>query len=349
MFPSLVLVSSLYLTLAYASTQPTFGSSPKRGLVFTPDPANKNDDKIWTQSGSDLTWYYNYGSQPSPQFASTPQSQFEFVPMIWGAPLSASDNEFLYNVTALINGGRNITHVLAFNEPDGNWQQGGSNIKAADAALAWQREIVPLQKMGVKVGAPAMEFPGLDWLKNFTAACPNCTFDFIPLHFYGDQYGLEWHINEIHTAYKPSPEKHLVSATDMIRYPDTKLWLTEFAYNDASLEKSQAFFNYTIKLLDGLDYVERYSYFGAFRSTKSNVGPNATFLDAKGRLTDIGSWYLGGAATGNTPTGNTPTGNTPTGNSPAGSKASHHRGGVNVVIRTMISAVIAWAMTGCVL
>jgi hypothetical protein len=33
----------------------------------------------------------------------------------------------------------------------------------------------------------------------------------------------------------------------------------------------------------------------------SNVGPNAAMLDQKGRLTDIGSWYLGGAATNNVP------------------------------------------------
>lgn len=30
----------------------------------------------------------------------------------------------------------------------------------------------------------------------------------------------------------------------------------------------------------------------------SNVGYNASFLDQKGQLTDIGSWYLGKSATG---------------------------------------------------
>ena len=34
----------------------------------------------------------------------------------------------------------------------------------------------------------------------------------------------------------------------------------------------------------------------------SNVGPNVAMLDAKGRLTDIGSWYLGGKETGVVPT-----------------------------------------------
>lgn len=40
-----------------------------------------------------------------------------------------------------------------------------------------------------------------------------------------------------------------------------------------------------------------YSYFGAFRSDVSNVGPNAAMLNQDGKLTDIGSWYMGGVAT----------------------------------------------------
>lgn len=52
---------------------------------------------------------------------------------------------------------------------------------------------------------------------------------------------------------------------------------------------------------DRLPYVDRYSYFGAFRSDVSNVGPNAALLTSNGKLTDIGSWYLGGAATNNIP------------------------------------------------
>jgi hypothetical protein len=44
--------------------------------------------------------------------------------------------------------------------------------------------------------------------------------------------------------------------------------------------------------------VARYSYFGSFRSSDSNVGANAVMLNNGGKLTDIGSWYLGGAATG---------------------------------------------------
>lgn len=50
-------------------------------------------------------------------------------------------------------------------------------------------------------------------------------------------------------------------------------------------------------------YITHYSYFGSFRSDASNVGPNAAMLTQDGKLTDIGSWYLGGSATGNVPKG----------------------------------------------
>lgn len=50
-------------------------------------------------------------------------------------------------------------------------------------------------------------------------------------------------------------------------------------------------------------YITHYSYFGAFRSSVSNVGPNSAMLTQDGELTDIGAWYLGREATGNVPEG----------------------------------------------
>jgi len=84
-------------------------------------------------------------------------------------------------------------------------------------------------------------------------------------------------------------------------WPNTSIWITEYALNNASLTETQDFYNMSAEYFDRLDYVERYSYFGSFRSDVSNVGPNAAMLNNKGQLTDIGSWYLGGKATGNAP------------------------------------------------
>ena len=86
--------------------------------------------------------------------------------------------------------------------------------------------------------------------------------------------------------------------TKSCRFPDVKIWVTEYAYAHQDLQPTQEFYNQSAVYLDGNDKIERYSYFGAFRSNVSNVGPNATFLNNAGKLTDIGSWYLGFGATG---------------------------------------------------
>lgn len=52
-------------------------------------------------------------------------------------------------------------------------------------------------------------------------------------------------------------------------------------------------------------YLTHYSYFGSFRASASNVGPNAAMLDNNGKLTEIGAWYLGGVAAGTSASGAT--------------------------------------------
>jgi hypothetical protein len=85
-------------------------------------------------------------------------------------------------------------------------------------------------------------------------------------------------------------------------YQNMTMWVTEFALANSSLSATQSYYNETIPFLDRVPYITHYSYFGAFRSSVSNVGPNAAFLTGKGLLTDIGAWYLGEKATGNIPT-----------------------------------------------
>jgi len=75
-------------------------------------------------------------------------------------------------------------------------------------------------------------------------------------------------------------------------YPNMTIWITEFADAWDALSSTQTNFNESIQYLDRLPYVIRYSYFGSFRSSVSNVGANATMLDQCGRLTNIGDWYL---------------------------------------------------------
>ncbi len=196
------LSSALLLTAATVVTASgaNFNSSSKRGLVFVPNTKYPYDNQVWVENNSDLTWYYNYGVQPSPAYANRSQSEFEFVPQLW-----STSTTFYNDVKNLINSGRKITHVLGYNEPDGTSSTGGSNIDPTVAATNWISQMQPLKKLGVRLGAPAVTGApsGLVWLKAFFASCQsqgtNCTVDFIPAHWY-DQYGFESHIQELRTV-----------------------------------------------------------------------------------------------------------------------------------------------------
>ena len=85
------------------------------------------------------------------------------------------------------------------------------------------------------------------------------------------------------------------------RYPTAKTLDHRVWIDHAALESTQDSFNRTAQFFDSTNYIERYSWFGAFRSNSSSVGPNGALLDADGQLTSIGSWYLGGAETNNIP------------------------------------------------
>jgi hypothetical protein len=225
---SVVLILPLLLPSTVLCT-----SSPKRGLVYVPSTKHPSDDKIWLTPPSDLTWYYNYQSTPSPAFDNT---QLQFVPQLWGAPSSTSDTFFLDSVKSQIEAGANITYVLGFNEPDAS-ENGGSGLSADLAAKTWNREIAPLRELGVKLGAPAVTGApsGFTWLRDFFAAC-NCKADFIPVHWYGNFEGLASHIGEVRAA-----------------YPNQTIWITEYALAHENLQDTQRFYNQSAEYFDRIE------------------------------------------------------------------------------------------------
>ena len=106
----------------------------------------------------------------------------------------------------------NITNVLSFNEPDGPFVYGGSNMEPSAAAQIWINNMIPLQEMGVRVGLPACTGgpSGMPWLKNFLSECSklvstddetrNCTYDFVTIHWYGNFEGLASHMGQYSAA-----------------------------------------------------------------------------------------------------------------------------------------------------
>jgi hypothetical protein len=119
--------------------------------------------------------------------------------MLWGAPATTNDTSFQESVQSMINLGRNITHILTFNGADEPFSQGGSQMDPTVAAETWTREIIPLQNMGIKAGAPVTTQNGLSWLTTFLADCPGCEPDFFCVHYYGNFQGLTKQIAEMRT------------------------------------------------------------------------------------------------------------------------------------------------------
>ncbi|KAF8461711.1 glycosyl hydrolase catalytic core-domain-containing protein [Kalaharituber pfeilii] len=287
----------LCLLLATATQLSATQNPSKRGLVHVRSEEHPEDDEIWLKTAGDgahgapqegantLRWYYNYMSTPTfPVKKERDDTGLEFVPMLWGYHA----NSFLNDVRKLKAEGYMINYVLGFNEPDMSNDVGGSGVSPEQAALSWRSDIQPLRQEGVKLGAPAVASTeqGRIWLEQFVELCANCTFDFIPLHWYGDFQGLASHLGYYHAW-----------------FPNATLWLTELGFAHQELDVTQEFFNVTMEYLDRLEYVERYAWFGSFRSSVSNVGPNAAMLNEDGQLTDIGSWYLGGNGSGIVPSG----------------------------------------------
>lgn len=255
----LILASISFLEGASA----TFG---KRGIIGV-NNVNTFQDQPTLLAGNASQWAYNYGTQPG---NATWFGNLEFVPQLWGGNDAASfQSQVLANVPATQN-------ILTFNEPD-SAGSGQATMSPALAATIWKKYVDPLADKGIRLGSPATTGTdsGIEWLKQFYGNCTGCRIDFIATHWYGSFQGLAAHLGNLYNVFN-----------------GTTMWVTELGIDNASIEDSDWMFNQTIPWLDNLDWVERYAWFGSFRSTESNVGPNATFLNAKGALTPIGTEYL---------------------------------------------------------
>lgn len=221
--PTTILCSLLPLIAAQSS-------SYKRGLVYIGNKHASSDATVWS-TNTDLTWYYNYAPDPTPELQN---SSLHFVPMFWGRD---SDTGFKDSITSRKKAGENITHVLGMNEPDMEKKVGGSSLSPSDAAKLWQEQIEPLKDLGIKVGAPVVSGSpiGYAWMRDWQDACDGkCNPDFMPIHWYG-----------VFDAF----ESWLENTT--ITYPDLDIWVTEFGLPNANAAATEVFLNQSLSLLDG--------------------------------------------------------------------------------------------------
>ncbi|KPM34840.1 hypothetical protein AK830_g11729 [Neonectria ditissima] len=266
-------------------------SSSKRGLAFNGDD-HDSDVEILISENSTIAWYYTWSLWPSEKIGnSTP-----FVPLIHGLD-DASDSELVSRLNSLPT---SSTHLLSFNEPDGETDTGGSSISPEKAARSYMSNIAPLRKSTKSRSRKwAISYPsvtgssqGLDWLSSFNETCyeisdDGCPMDFIAVHWYGDFSGLKTWLEQLREFY---------NGTDS----DTPFWITEMALPKQDTDETLAMMNESIKYLDSLDYVEGYAWFGAFRSDEANgwTGDSVSLFDDDGGLTELGALYLGGEEKG---------------------------------------------------
>ncbi|KAL9621851.1 MAG: hypothetical protein Q9160_003672 [Pyrenula sp. 1 TL-2023] len=244
--------------------------SSKRGLAW---PTNNADPThLFTKPPSTISWLYNWSPEP------TPTSSIPFHPMQWNHVNAES-------LPSKLSACRS-THLLGFNEPELPSQ---SNMTASHAAEVWLQHIEPLRREhGVRAGSPGISSApqGVAWLVNFLSLIRQrgSDIDFYCFHWYGETLG-QFYDYIWSTYYQLGPTK--------------PVWITEFAPTNWSVdnplprEHVEDFLKKSVEYLDGLEWVEKYAWFGAMRDT-GTVGRHAALLDREGKVNELGKVYMAG-------------------------------------------------------
>ncbi|GKU06951.1 unnamed protein product [Fusarium langsethiae] len=236
--------------------------SSKRGLAFHGDD-HESDNNLLTSNNSIIAWYYTWSLWPSQQIGNS----LPFIPLIHGLD-DASDAELQKRLNSLPD---SSTHLLTFNEPDGETDTGGSAISPKDAAKAYMENIVPLR----------------DAKREWSISHPSVVRRILSLCIGGDAVGLDNWLNSLRDFYNETA-------------PDAPFWITEMALPQEDEEATFAMMNETLPNLDSRDDVEAYAWFGAFRTNDANewTGKSVSLFDSHGGLTKLGAEYLGGEEKG---------------------------------------------------
>ena len=238
--------------------------SGKRGIAW---PLQNQEDSLDIFPRDRITWFYNWSADKQAD------TDVEFVPMLWSG--NGADQ---FAEKARSQGAK---YILGFNEPERTDQ---ARMSPGDAAQIWKQHVEPLREQGIRLGSPGVAGTdeGLNWLQDFLNE--GCHIDFLALHWYGR--GTDNLINFITNARERFGS----------RYP---VWVTEFACTSwnpnepVSQEEINEFFDQTLARLDGTDWVERYSWFGATRHPPEGITSGNCLIGGDGQLSELGRKYVG--------------------------------------------------------
>ncbi|KAI5778863.1 hypothetical protein EDC01DRAFT_322310 [Geopyxis carbonaria] len=273
-FSTLLMLATAAVSAPVSTSLVARGSS-KRGLAFNTDQAGIAG--LFTQAKS---WGYNWGLKDGSNVVN------EFVPMCWGESTNPGGPTFQNCIDTLPEVTANAQYLLGFNEPDYPTQ---ANIDPATAVAKWTEIIQPYAGK-VKLGAPGVtstqgvEGRGVDnWLKPFLEQCKaaGCTIDFVPIHWYDTEGNADLF------------KQHCEHSRDVVRavYPDASIWVTEFGSFLADEAKNAEFMSSATQYLDGADYIERYSAFGALDGPPSGAFMAYKTSETSSALNAIGRAY----------------------------------------------------------
>lgn len=233
--PTLLPSTSAAAPSSSAAPAPAPVHGGKRGAAFN-DASLVNALLTMTNK---ITWTYNWGASQSGLKAG-----IEFVPMLWGAKDTGSWAG--HAKQGIANG---ATALLSCNEPDIAEQ---ANMSPVEAARVHRENMNPFAGQA-RISSPAISSSqnpnqGLDWMKQFFQACPDCVVDFCAIHWYGpggDAGATAFlkHVKDAHAGCQNKP-----------------IWITEF--NAESGDVNQ-FYRTVVAALESDEYsfVERYSPF----------------------------------------------------------------------------------------
>jgi hypothetical protein len=252
-----------------ANTQPTpssggNGGRGKVGLAWangdTPDLANFVTDQV----SHIYTWGPTYPSNAK-ELGLIP------MPMLWGDRVVQEFAELV------VEGYANI--AMGPNEPN---EKGQSNMSPQHGAYLWQTYMQPLKEKGYTLLAPVTSSNpnGMTWMKEFMAACKECTFDAMPIHYYDVtsegfiQYATLWH----HTF-------------------NMSIWPTEFACQNfnggpqCTQTETDNFMEAVTQFCRDTDWVANYFAFGVMTDMQG-VNPDNQLMNDNGQPTALGYRYI---------------------------------------------------------
>ncbi len=194
----------------------------------------------WIEETPALGWYYNWRMDQIYSKSGHTRS-VEFVPMVHNE--SDIDKPILSTLP--------VHAMLGFNEPDGTHK-----ISVERAADLWPQ----LEERGIRLGSPATTRGGTlgrkSWQRKFMneVEARGLRVDFMAVHYYstnGDILEFRRWLRAVHAEYQ------------------RPIWVTEFAYidwsnpGDITFEQNAEFVRGAIRMMEGLDFVERHAWFAA--------------------------------------------------------------------------------------